>query len=75
VPEPVPVVIFLYGDYSGMPKSEADHFIDELLETSAIAFGLRDQRSPRIRWLWGEQSAVANYIASETEGRVLVGQT
>ena len=71
VPEPVPVVIFLYGDYSGMPKSEADHFIDELLETSAIAFGLRDQRSPRIRWLWGEQGAVANYIASETGGEYL----
>jgi hypothetical protein len=24
VPEPLPVVIFLYGDYSGMPKSEAN---------------------------------------------------
>jgi hypothetical protein len=32
VPEPVPVLIFLYGDYSAMPRAEADHFIDELLE-------------------------------------------
>jgi hypothetical protein len=71
VPAPLPVVIFLYGDYSGMPKSEADHFINELLETSAIAFGLRDRRSPKIRGLWGEQSAVANYIAHETGGEYL----
>ena len=70
VPEPVPVVIFLYGDYSGMPKSEADHFIDELLETSAVAYGLRDRRSPRI-WLLGEQGAVANYIALQTGGQYL----
>jgi hypothetical protein len=70
VPEPVPVVIFLYGDYSGMPREEADHFIDELLETSAIAFGLRDRRSPKI-WLLGEQGAVANYIATETGGEYL----
>jgi hypothetical protein len=70
VPEPVPVVIFLYGDYSGMPKSEANHFIDELLETSAVAYGLRDRRSPRI-WLLGEQGAVANYIATQTGGQYL----
>lgn len=70
VPEPVPVVIFLYGDYSGMPKSEADHFINELLETSAVAYGLRDRRSPRI-WLVGEQGAVANYVATQTGGQYL----
>ena len=68
--EPVPVLIFLYGDYSGMPRSEADHFIDELLETSAVAYGLKDRRSPRI-WLLGEQGAVANYIATETGGEYL----
>ena len=67
-PEPLPVVIFLYGDWSGMPKSEADHFIDELLETSAISFGLRDKRSPHIWWLPGEQRQVAHYIATETGG-------
>jgi len=69
-PEPVPVIIFLYGDYSGMPKSEADHFVDELLETSAVAYGLKDRRSPRIHLL-GEQGAVAHYIATETGGEYL----
>jgi hypothetical protein len=69
VPEPVPVLIFLYGDYSGMPRAEADHFIDELLETSAIAFGLRDRRSPHMWWLPGEQKEVAHYVATETGGQ------
>jgi len=67
-PEPLPVVIFLYGDWSGMPRSEADHFIDELLETSAISFGLRDKRSPHIWFVPGEQRQVAHYVAKETGG-------
>ena len=54
-----------------MPKSEANHFIDELLETSAVAFGLRDRRSPHIWWLPGEQREVAHYIAGETGGQYL----
>jgi hypothetical protein len=54
-PEPLPVLIFFYGDYSSMGRSEADHFIDELLETSAIAFGIRDRRSPNIWFAPGEQ--------------------
>jgi hypothetical protein len=74
-PEPVPVVVFLYGDHSGMPKAEADHFIDELLETSAIVYGLRDRRSPQVGWmesrLWGEQAAVATYLAMQTGGQYL----
>ncbi|MGC2474830.1 MAG: hypothetical protein WA485_10880 [Candidatus Sulfotelmatobacter sp.] len=70
-PEPLPVVIFLYGDWSGMPRSEADHFIGELLETSAVAFGLRDQRSPHIWWLPGEQRQVAHYVAAQTGGEYL----
>jgi hypothetical protein len=70
-PEPLPVVIFLYGDHSGMPRSEVDHFVNELLETSAIGFGLKDKRSPHLRWLPGEQKEVAHYIATETGGQYL----
>jgi hypothetical protein len=71
VPQPLPVIIFLYGDYSAMPRAEADHFIDELLETSAIAFGLNDNRSPHIWWLPGEQREIAHYIAIQTGGEYL----
>jgi hypothetical protein len=69
--ETVPVVIFLYGDYSAMPRAEADHIVDELLGTSAIAFGLRDSQSPRIHALWGEQGAIANYMATQTGGQYM----
>lgn len=47
----VPAIVFLFGDYSAMPKSEADHFINELLATSVIAYGIRDSESPQIREL------------------------
>lgn len=70
-PEPLPVVIFLYGDHSGMPKSEANHFIDELLETSAIAFGIKDRRSRGILFVPGEQKEVAHYISAQTGGQYL----
>jgi hypothetical protein len=65
----VPVLVFLYGDYSSMPRDEADHFIDELLGSSAIAFGLRDSRSPRIHSFLGEQGAIANYFSTQTGGQ------
>lgn len=69
MPERVPVVIFLYGDHSGMPRSEADHFIDELLGTSAIAYGLKDRRSPNMWFpLFDEQKEIAHYIATQTGG-------
>jgi hypothetical protein len=70
----VPIVIFLYGDFSAMPKPEADHFVNELLATSATVYGLRDRRSPRImgfQWLGGEQGSIANYISAETGGQYL----
>lgn len=71
VPERLPVVIFLYGDQSGMPRSEADHLIDELLQTSATAYGLKDRRSPGLWFLPGEQKEIAHYIATQTGGQYL----
>jgi hypothetical protein len=49
-----------------MPRSEADHFVDELLETSAIVFGIKDRRSPGLSFLIGEPKEIALYIATET---------
>jgi hypothetical protein len=70
-PEPLPVLIFLYGDYSSMDRAEANHFIDELLETSAIAFGIRDRRSPHLWFAPGEQRAIAHYVVTQTGGQYL----
>lgn len=73
LPEPaIPVVLFLYGDWSAMPRSEASHFVDALLATTAIVFGIRDIHSPQMReldWLGGEQPSVANYLAEQTGGQ------
>lgn len=67
---PVPVVIFLYGDYSAMPRKEADGFVDALLQTSAIVYGLKDSRSPHFGSFWFvEQGEIAHYIASQTGGQ------
>jgi hypothetical protein len=66
-PEPLPVLIFLYGDYSSMNRSEADHFIGDLLETSAISFGVRDRRSPHIWFAPGEQKEIAHYVATQDQ--------
>jgi hypothetical protein len=52
-----------------MNRSEANHFIDELLETSAIAFGVRDHRSQHLLFAPGEQRAIAHYIATQTGGQ------
>jgi hypothetical protein len=66
------LVIFRYGDWSGMDRSDADHFIDELLGTSAIAYGLKDHRSPHIWFpLLGGQKEIAHYIATQTGGQYL----
>jgi hypothetical protein len=70
-PEPLPVLIFLYGDYSSMNRSEANHFIDELLETPAIAFGVRDRRSPHLLFAPGEQRAIVHYVVTQTGGQYL----
>jgi hypothetical protein len=74
IPERIPAVIFLYNDYSAMPKGEADQFVDRLLSSSVTVYGLRDQQSPKIRmmeWLGGEKGAIANYIAIQTGGSYL----
>jgi hypothetical protein len=54
-----------------MNRSEANHFIGGLLETSAIAFGVRDRRSPHLWFAPGEQTAIAHYIGTQTCGQYL----
>ncbi len=74
VPERIPAVIFLYDDYSAMPRGEADQFVDQLLSSAITVYGLRDSGSPKIRmvgWLGGEKPAIATYIATQTGGSYL----
>ena len=41
-PQPLPVLFYLYSDYTGMLKPEFNRLMDELLETSGMVFGLKD---------------------------------
>lgn len=66
-PQPLPVIVFLHGDYTGQSRQDLDELIGDFLETSGIAFGISDQRSPNLHLL-GEQARILHYMAEHTGG-------
>jgi tetratricopeptide (TPR) repeat protein len=71
-PEPLPVIVFLYGDSSGLPHNEADAIVDDLLETSAFVYGINDggfslNYFPHESSF--EQFYVAHYLSAATAGQ------
>ena len=70
-PEPLPVVVLLHGDYTGMPAEEVNRLLDDFLETSGIAFGIKDASLPD-RGLGllgnGEQGSIFHYLVQGTGG-------
>jgi hypothetical protein len=69
--ERVPVVIFLYDDYSAMPKGEADGFVDALLKTSTTVYGVKDGGAPRAWGMGTEKGSIAGYFANRTGGHYI----
>jgi hypothetical protein len=70
-PQPLPVLLFLHSDHTGMPVDEVNLLVDELLETSGIAFGIKNadvKEYPRGHF-FGERGAVLHYLAAETGGQ------
>ncbi len=67
-PQPLPVIVFLHGDYTGQPHRELDELVDDFLETSGVVFGIKDHRSPNLHLL-GEQSKILEYMAKHTGGQ------
>jgi hypothetical protein len=67
-PKPLPVIVFLHGDHTGQPHGELNKLVDDFLETSGIAFGIRDYRSPNLHFLIGEQAKIMHYMAKHTGG-------
>lgn len=67
-PKPLPVIVFLHGDHTGQPHGELNKLVDDFLETSGIVFGIRDHRSPNLRFLIGEQAEIMHYMAKHTGG-------
>ena len=75
-PQPLPVVVFLDGDHTGQPRSELDQVVDDILETSGIVFGIKDERAPKVLGLSiGEQSQISHYMAKQTGGQYFTADT
>jgi len=71
-PEPLPVIVFIYGDHSGMERDEADDLLKELLQTSGIVYGINDGAVPVSPIYLDNQHAqpsVAHFLAAKTGGQ------
>ena len=71
-PERVPVMVFLYGDHSGMPEKAVDEMVDDVLETSGVVFGITDITVGPSQSHWNrsqERGAIIHYIVAETGGQ------
>jgi hypothetical protein len=71
-PQPLPVIVFLFGDFSGMPHDEADAIVDDLLETSAFVYGINDGGFPLNAFPNNstyEQFYIAHYFSKSTAGQ------
>lgn len=68
----LPVIVFLYGDHSGMYREEADGVLREILQTSGIVFLVNDGAVP-INPLYLKNGAlqpnVAHFLAVMTGGQ------
>lgn len=73
-PEPLPVMVILHDDWTGMPQDEADKVINEILDTSGIVYGIRDERSPQIGAIHGELDHIFHYFAAQTGGEYLTAR-
>jgi hypothetical protein len=71
-PQPLPVLVLLHSDHTGMPLRELDQLVNDFLETSGIVFGIKDAdvRDFIFGPLGnGELGSVFHYMASETGGQ------
>lgn len=71
-PERAPVIVFLYGDHSGMPEKAVDELVDDVLETSGVVFGVTDVTVGPSQSHWHrsqERGAIVHYIVDETGGQ------
>src|SRR5262249_42391948 len=70
-PQPLPVIVFLYGDHSGMERADIEAIQDELLRRSVIVFGINNgvvQRSQNFFGNKWSQPNVAIFLSWKTGG-------
>jgi hypothetical protein len=71
-PQPLPVVVFLHSDHTGMPLPELNLIANEFLETSGITFGIKDKDVDEPfqgQFTNGEQAAVLHYMCEAMGGQ------
>lgn len=69
-PQPLPVFVFIYGGRGAQPYSEVDDLISDILETSGIVFGIRDEDQSNISPAGPrERGHIFSYLADETGGQ------
>jgi len=71
-PEPLPVIVFLYGDHSGLLHNEADAIVDDLLQSSAFVYGINDGGFPLNSYPYSDaeqQYFIAHYFSAATAGQ------
>jgi len=72
-PQPLPVMVFLDGDYTGQPPGPLDEVVGDFLETSGIVFGIKDSHAPVVPMLTnGEVGEMEHYIAEQTGGQYFI---
>jgi hypothetical protein len=72
--QPLPVIVFLYGDHSGLERNEADRVVKDILETSGIVFGINDGAVPVSPIYLNNEHAqpnVARFLSVMTGGQFL----
>jgi hypothetical protein len=71
-PQPLPVIVFLYGGRGAQPIDALNQMVDDILETSGIVFGIRDELSSTVSPARiGERGHFIHYIVEETGGEYL----
>ena len=74
-PQPLPVLLCLHSDYTGIPQPEFAKIVDDLLETSGIVFGIKDAdihdflAVPPGASKTGEVLSALHYLAAATGGQ------
>jgi hypothetical protein len=69
-PQPLPAIVFLYGGRGAQPIDALNQMVDDILETSGIVFGIRDELSSSVSPARiGEQGHFIHYIVDATGGQ------
>lgn len=69
-PQPLPVIVFLDGDRTAQRKYDLDRVVDDVLETSGIVFGIKDESAasqPNVPS--GAVGNISHYMAAQTGGQ------